>query len=74
MIKILKAGIFLCLAMIFNCQQEKNKSESFVEVFKKYYNTGELEYKVSMKDSLLHGVSTRFYKDGTVKNLSLIHI
>ncbi len=65
--------IFLCLTVVISCQQEKNNNESFVEVIKIYYNTGELKYEISMKDSLLHGRSTVFYKNGVIKNIKDYH-
>lgn len=57
--------IFLIgFVVILQSCQEKQKDDSPI---KRYYSTGELEHEVSMKDSVLHGLSTTYYKSGSKK-------
>jgi len=63
--------IFLIgFVVIFQSCQEKQKDDSLI---KRYYSTGELEHEVSMKDSVLHGLSTTFYKSGRKKYEKYFH-
>ena len=55
---------FICLVIVLQGSQERPKSDKSV---KRYYSTGELEHEIYMKDFLLHGVSTTYYKSGNIK-------
>jgi hypothetical protein len=62
--KLFFFGILLGFSILVQkCKQPNNDSL----VLKRYFSTGELEHEISMKDSLLHGVSTTYYRSGEIK-------
>lgn len=67
-----KASIVFLIGLVVILQgcQKKPKSD---ELIKRYYSTGELEHEISMKDSLLHGLSTTYYKSGNIKYEKYFH-
>lgn len=63
-IKFSVIGVLICLSILAqNCQQANNKKIST----QSFYSTGEIEHDISMKDSMLHGISTTYYRDGSTK-------
>lgn len=61
---IIEVILFLILFISLSGCQEKSKEDSSE---KHYYPTGELEHDISIKDSLLHGLSVTYYKSGKKK-------
>jgi hypothetical protein len=55
--------VMVFVVLLSGCQENSKGYSSE----KHYYPTGELEHEIFLKDSLLHGLSTTYYKNGKIK-------
>jgi antitoxin component YwqK of YwqJK toxin-antitoxin module len=60
----------LLVALIFvSCNGQETSNNSGVEIKKKYYESGALEFEVTLENGVFHGPSKKYYESGKLMNL-----